>query len=158
MVSGSATDSGESRVVAVAFGIMGFIFNLVLFAIIIDRIRDSLNEYHVLYNRVVRNDHTIIVGWTKKVLQLFHILCVCMRVRVCICVRLGARALGLVFDGRDAVRRDTPSVHRGYCQSGHAGDGESDQGLHMRLVRSGLTLTSGGHVRVLLSVALFQRQ
>ena len=62
----------DVKLVAVIFSILGFICNLAVLGIVVDRIRNWLDRWHSLYSRVVQNGHTVILGWNDKTLFLLQ--------------------------------------------------------------------------------------
>ena len=64
----------SAKLVAVLFSISGFLFNLAFLGIVIDLIRDKLNRYEKVYSRIVKTDHTVVLGWTTRSIFLLKVL------------------------------------------------------------------------------------
>jgi len=64
------SDSTSVLLVGVTISLVGFTFLLVILGVAVDIVRDKLEYFQALHERVVENDHTIILGWNDKVLFL----------------------------------------------------------------------------------------
>ena len=58
--------------VAIFFSITGFVFNLVVLGMVVERCRVQLDRWQRLYRRVIANGHTVVLGWTDKTLFLLE--------------------------------------------------------------------------------------
>ena len=58
------------KAVAVCFSILGFVFNLVLLGIIVERVRLVLDFWVGTHNKIVERGHVLVLGWTDKTLFL----------------------------------------------------------------------------------------
>eukprot|EP00927_Polykrikos_kofoidii_P070710 TRINITY_DN67113_c0_g1_i1.p1 TRINITY_DN67113_c0_g1~~TRINITY_DN67113_c0_g1_i1.p1 ORF type:complete len:795 (-),score=107.77 TRINITY_DN67113_c0_g1_i1:34-2418(-) len=66
----AASDPADQHIVAVFFSICGFVFNLAVLGLVVDRIRDTLARWKEMRNRIVADGHTLILGWGDKTLFL----------------------------------------------------------------------------------------
>lgn len=73
----AADEKFEVKVVAAAFSVMGFIFNLVLLGIIVDVCHTSLVRQRTLRARSYSSGHTLVLGWTDRTIFLLTELCQC---------------------------------------------------------------------------------
>lgn len=60
------------KAVAALFSVMGFVFNLVLLGVIVERIRMRIARFRKHHLAMVCNDHVVVLGWTDKTLFLLE--------------------------------------------------------------------------------------
>ena len=65
-----STANGDEKVIAVLFSVLGFIFNLIFLGIIVEQVRQLLNNWRRFYGYIIENEHTVVLGWTDKTLFL----------------------------------------------------------------------------------------
>jgi len=58
------------KLVAVTFSITGFLYNLVFLGLIVETVRNLLEHWRKSRSRIVANDHTLILGWSRRSLFL----------------------------------------------------------------------------------------
>ena len=58
------------KVVAVAFSVVGFLFNLVLLGLIVERVKIFLDRMVETYGKIVCTKHILVLGWTDRTLFL----------------------------------------------------------------------------------------
>ena len=58
------------KIVAVTFSIVGFLFNLVLLGLIVERVKIFLDSMVETYGKIVRRKHILVLGWTDRTLFL----------------------------------------------------------------------------------------
>lgn len=66
----NAKEGPAQKWVAVSFSIMGFILNLIFLGILVETIRQVLDNWRRFYGRIIENGHTVVLGWTDKTLFL----------------------------------------------------------------------------------------
>eukprot|EP00421_Protoceratium_reticulatum_P064796 CAMPEP_0168406330 /NCGR_PEP_ID=MMETSP0228-20121227/25597_1 /TAXON_ID=133427 /ORGANISM="Protoceratium reticulatum, Strain CCCM 535 (=CCMP 1889)" /LENGTH=702 /DNA_ID=CAMNT_0008419977 /DNA_START=276 /DNA_END=2384 /DNA_ORIENTATION=+ len=77
----AATDDWRVQFVAVILSICGFVFNLAVLGLVVDKIRSTLRKFHELRNRIVANGHALVLGWGDKTLFLLTELLAAEKVR-----------------------------------------------------------------------------
>ena len=60
------------KAVAALFSVLGFVFNLVLLGVIVERIRMRIARFRKHHLAMVCNDHVVVLGWTDKTLFLLE--------------------------------------------------------------------------------------
>ena len=60
------------KAVAALFSVLGFVFNLVLLGVIVERIRMRIARFRKHHLAMVCNDHIVVLGWTDKTLFLLE--------------------------------------------------------------------------------------
>ena len=58
------------KVVAVAFSVVGFLFNLVLLGLIVERVKIFLDRMVETYGKIVCTKHIVVLSWTDRTLFL----------------------------------------------------------------------------------------
>ena len=56
--------------VALLFSVAGFIFNLILLGLVVEKIREVMLWCQGLHDRIVARNHAVILGWTDQTLFL----------------------------------------------------------------------------------------
>lgn len=66
----ATTDESLTLLIAVLISITGFVFLLLVLGVIVDLVRKVLDFYESRHSRIITNGHTVILGWSDKVLSL----------------------------------------------------------------------------------------
>ena len=69
--TGAGNDARE-QAVAVFVSLLGYIFFLSVMGIVVDLVRQTLDDWKTFHSRVVANEHTLILGWSTKTLYLLQ--------------------------------------------------------------------------------------
>ena len=70
-----STERSSVKLISMCFSIFGFVFNLVLLGLIVEKVRWRLREWRLTRGKIVRNNHIVILGWTDRTLFLVSALC-----------------------------------------------------------------------------------
>ena len=66
--TGLASDAHiKVQAVAIFFSIVGFVFNLVMLGLIVDSVRAFMQWHEIMHDRIVHNQHILILGWSDKI-------------------------------------------------------------------------------------------
>jgi len=67
-----ANEFWRYKLVAALFSVGGFAFNLAVFGLVVDTIRETLKGWKQIHGRVVANRHQLVLGWNAKSLFLLQ--------------------------------------------------------------------------------------
>jgi len=69
-LAADGTVSHRQRLIAAIFSICGFVFNLFLLGVVVDKIRTSLNTFESHNKVIIANGHFVVLGWSERTLFL----------------------------------------------------------------------------------------